>query len=281
VPNEARWQEGIKLAHACLKKAAGSNKNAITLDLAGFYKNLLNDYARAIYYYRESPAGKTTDMGLGDCYAALGNAQMAMELYKKHEKSADREGGVIRRYARLGETKLALKVGKALVGSATGRDKAVALIACGDVCRADGKYDDALEFYAQVKDVEVPDRGDAKKTEDERKRIERLRGRAEVAAKMVKLFEALDLSKIPDGSHEGKAKGYAGDIVVRVTMKDGKIEKVVVLSHKETRFYNALTSVPQQIVENQSLKVDAVTSATVSSDAVVAAAGEAIEKAMP
>ncbi|NOZ21933.1 MAG: FMN-binding protein [Planctomycetes bacterium] len=283
IPNPDLWKMGVKLAHQCLKKSESnaSQKTRIMAELAGYYKNLLNDYARAAHYYRQLPAGSFgVDVGLGDCYFEMGNADMAAELYKKHEKTVGRDADIVRRYTKMGEIKQALKVGAAMVKSSDGRDKAISLLACGDAARADGDYKKAIEYYEKVKDVDVPDRGDAKKTKDERSRVDRMKHRAKVAARMVKLREALDLSKIPDGTYSGKARGYGGDIEVEVVIKGGAIEKVNVTSHKETRFYTAMQSIPAQIVQNQGLKVDAVTSATVSSDAIVAAVGAALEEAM-
>ncbi|MEW6354873.1 MAG: FMN-binding protein [Planctomycetota bacterium] len=283
VPNPDRWKEGIKLAHECMKKSEGnaSQKTQIMADLAGYYKNLLNDYPRAAHYYRQLSAGSFgVDIGLGDCYFEMGNEDMAMELYKKHEKTVGRDADVVRRYTKLGESKLALRVGEAMVKASSGYDKAIALLACGDAARADEDYKGALGFYDQAQKVDVPDRGDAKKTKDEQSRVDRIKERAQAAARVVKLHDALDLGKVPDGTYSGKARGYAGDIEVAVVMKGGAIGKVNVTNHKETRFYTAIQSIPEQIVENQSLDVDAVTSATVSSDAIVAAAGAALEEAM-
>lgn len=286
VPNPDRWKEAVKLTHQCLKEVEtnAAEKSKVMLALAEYYRNLLNDYARAAYYYRQLDEGKggnfAVEVGLGDCYAELGNEEMAMELYKKHEKTVGRDADIVRRYAKLGETKLAIKTGKAMIASSDGLNKAISLLATGDAARSEGDYKEALSLYEQVKDVSVPKRDTAERTEDEQKRVEQVKHRAEVAAKMIKLYDALDLKKIADGTYDGKAKGYAGDVEVSVTVKQGRIEEVKVTKHRETRFYTATTAIPERIVENQGLKVDAVTSATVSSDAIMAAAGAALESAM-
>ena len=101
------------------------------------------------------------------------------------------------------------------------------------------------------------------------------------AIQAIKVFEMLDLSRIPDGQYEGTASGFRGPLQVRVTVKAGKIIDVKVIRHKEDRFYTSLTEVPRQIVETQGLKgVDAVTGATVTSNAIINATAQALGRAM-
>ena len=89
-----------------------------------------------------------------------------------------------------------------------------------------------------------------------------------------------------NGVYEGSANGMGGALKVAVTVEDGKISGVEVLEHKETAGISdsAIEKIPQAIVEAQSTDVEAVTGATVTSDAIkeaVAAAlsGEGAEEA--
>ena len=89
-----------------------------------------------------------------------------------------------------------------------------------------------------------------------------------------------------NGVYEGSANGMGGAVKVAVTVEDGKISGVEVLEHKETAGISdpAIEQIPQAIVEAQSTDVEAVTGATVTSDAIkeaVAAAlsGEGAEEA--
>lgn len=89
-----------------------------------------------------------------------------------------------------------------------------------------------------------------------------------------------------NGVYEGSANGMGGALKVAVTVEDGKISDVEVLEHKETAGISdpAIEQIPQAIVEAQSTDVEAVTGATVTSEAIkeaVAAAlsGEGTEEA--
>ena len=74
------------------------------------------------------------------------------------------------------------------------------------------------------------------------------------------------------------AKGFGGDVTVTVTVTDGKIEKVAAEGANETSGIgtNALEQLPGKIVEAQSVAVDAVAGATVTSNALLTAAKEAL-----
>lgn len=84
-----------------------------------------------------------------------------------------------------------------------------------------------------------------------------------------------------DGSksktYEVEADGYAGVVKVATTIEDKKIVKVEVLEHGETDGIgtNAIDEIPGAIVDSQSLGIDVVTGATVTSNAIL----EAVEKA--
>ena len=73
-----------------------------------------------------------------------------------------------------------------------------------------------------------------------------------------------------NGVYEGSANGMGGAVKVAVTVEDGKISDVEVLEHKETAGISdpAIEQIPQAIVEAQSTDVEAVTGATVTSEAI-------------
>lgn len=74
------------------------------------------------------------------------------------------------------------------------------------------------------------------------------------------------------------AKGFGGDVTVTVTVTDGKIESVAAQGDSETVGVgsNALDQLPGKIVEAQSVAIDGVSGATVTSTALLAAAKEAL-----
>ena len=82
-------------------------------------------------------------------------------------------------------------------------------------------------------------------------------------------------------SYEGVGTGKNGDVHVTVTIEDGVIKDVAVGEHSETAGIAdpALERIPAAIVENQSIAVDAVAGATLTSEAIKAAVAEAIAAA--
>ncbi|MDF2820888.1 MAG: flavocytochrome c [Clostridiales bacterium] len=88
-------------------------------------------------------------------------------------------------------------------------------------------------------------------------------------------------SEFKAGTYEGTAKGYGGDIIATVILSNEKIKEVKVVGDKETEGIGsvAIDILPEQIVEKQSVKVDAVASATVTSNAIIEAVTKALESA--
>ena len=88
----------------------------------------------------------------------------------------------------------------------------------------------------------------------------------------------LDLAKVADGTYTGQSTGLHGPIEVSVTVKDGRIREVNVVRAEEFRAFMATRAIPERIVASQSLKVDAVTGATVTSRAIQEAVRSALTK---
>ena len=80
-----------------------------------------------------------------------------------------------------------------------------------------------------------------------------------------------------DGEYEGTADGYGGPITVRITIKDGKLTDIVIVSHSETPEY--FDKVINEILKSGSVNVDAVSGATITSNAIKKAVAEALQKA--
>lgn len=87
------------------------------------------------------------------------------------------------------------------------------------------------------------------------------------------------------GTYTGEAKGMKGPIVVEVTFTDSEIKEVIVKEHNESYGigYGMDTTpievIPSAIVENQSLNIDAITGATITTAAVKSAVAEAVKQA--
>ena len=83
------------------------------------------------------------------------------------------------------------------------------------------------------------------------------------------------------GTYTGVGIGKNGDITVEVIVNENTIQSVKVVSHDETPGLSdgAINDIPAAIVATQSLGVDSVSGATVSSEGIVAAVADAITKA--
>ena len=88
-------------------------------------------------------------------------------------------------------------------------------------------------------------------------------------------------SKFKAGTYEGTAKGFGGDIKATVTLSGDKIEKIEVTGDKETQGIGsvAVEKLPAKMLETQTVNVDGVSGATVSSGAIITAVTSAFEKA--
>ncbi len=83
------------------------------------------------------------------------------------------------------------------------------------------------------------------------------------------------------GTYTGVSAGRGGDVTVEVTLSDNAIESVTVVSHSETKGVSdlPLAQIPAEIVEYQSLGVDMISGATMTSGAILRAVKSAIEQA--
>ena len=135
----------------------------------------------------------------------------------------------------------------------------------GDAKRASQHYRKAMGLYPQSKQPwgrqNLP------------KRVAKAKAKMEILT-----LHTPEPGTLRDGSYKGSAIGYMGDVNTTVTVKGGKIADVKV-SHRENIYGTAVIDMPKRIVAAQSLKVDCVTGATVTSQAILAGAHEALKQA--
>ncbi|NLM97450.1 MAG: FAD-dependent oxidoreductase [Halanaerobiaceae bacterium] len=83
------------------------------------------------------------------------------------------------------------------------------------------------------------------------------------------------------GTYTAEAKGFNGNVKVKVVLNNDEIVSVEILEHNETEAIggNAMEAIADRIVKEQSLAIDAVSGATISCKAVLAAVEECIKKA--
>lgn len=83
-------------------------------------------------------------------------------------------------------------------------------------------------------------------------------------------------SDYPDGTYKATVRGFIDSLSVDVILQDSKISTISVTASKDDRPFSALESIAQRIISRQSIEVDAVTEATVTSTAIIAATVEAL-----
>ena len=88
-------------------------------------------------------------------------------------------------------------------------------------------------------------------------------------------------AKFKAGSYSGSAKGMNGDVVLEVTLSEEKIESITVTEQQETAGLGdaAIDRMIENIINSQSIQVETVSGATVSSNAVLTAVTNALSEA--
>lgn len=90
-----------------------------------------------------------------------------------------------------------------------------------------------------------------------------------------------DGQKWKEGTYKESARGRNGNVNVTVKIADNRIQKIDVDTNLESHGIceAAAEEVPKEIIKNQNLTVDTVTGATFTSNAIIMAVGDAIDKA--
>ncbi len=277
-PNPSRWKEGIKLVnHLMILHKDDPAKVERSVDTLGrMFHDLLEDWARAAFWWRKSEqmGGFAPPVKLAHCYWKLGSKEMAVEILLEMERYYVPEASEIRLWGEMGEVDKALELAESAAQEGWADES---YLAAGDVCRQAGRYAQAATYYQKV--LALPDlapRGHGNGPERDRPKE---RAQANLAA--VKLFDALDLKRVPDGTYTSNSIAYAGQLYVEVSVRTGRIESVKVAKHEERQFYSAFTDTIRQIVSKQSIRgIDATTGATITSEAIINATAKALAAGM-
>jgi uncharacterized protein with FMN-binding domain len=269
-PNPHRWKEGIKLVHHLMVKHKNDRAKVARAmqSLGSMFHNFLRDWPRAVFWWRMSAryGGMVDPIRLANCYWQMGCEEMAREILVRIPADYTRNGEVIKLWADMGQLDKALQLAEQKARSGMPH---IAYLAAGNACRQAGRYTEALAYYRKTIAARLP----AKKNNDFLRAVEQARENIDA----IKLFELLDVSKIPNGIYRSGSTAFNGPMQVEVKVTDGRIESVRVISHMEKQFYTALTDTPQQIVEKQRFKgIDTVTGATITSEAIIIAAARAL-----
>ena len=87
----------------------------------------------------------------------------------------------------------------------------------------------------------------------------------------------MDISSVSDGTYVGRADNGFVKAAVSVEVSDGKLMSITILYH-DTFLGRPVEKIIEDIVEQLSLEVDAVSSATYSSDTIRKAVENALKK---
>lgn len=103
----------------------------------------------------------------------------------------------------------------------------------------------------------------------------------EVEAYNAALTEQDVVGGYKDGTYEGTGMGFGGEVTVSVTVADGKVAEITVLSAdgEDPAYYDQALAVLDEIVSAQSTEVDTVSGAMFSSTGLIDAAVDALGKA--
>jgi uncharacterized protein with FMN-binding domain len=277
-PNPSRWQEGIKLVnHVMILNKDDPAKVERSLDTLGrMFHDLLEDWARAAFWWRKSEqmGGFAPPVKLAHCYWKLGSKEMAAEILLEMEQYYVPDASEVRLWGEMGEVDKALELAES--GAQEGwADESY--LAAADVCRLAGRYTEAAAYYQKV--LALPDlapRGHGNGPERDRPKE-----RAQANLQAMKLFDALEFKRVPDGAYASNSIAYAGQLYVEVSVRAARIESVRVTKHEERQFYSAFTDTIRQIVSKQSVKgIDATTGATITSEAIINATAKALAAGM-
>ena len=85
-----------------------------------------------------------------------------------------------------------------------------------------------------------------------------------------------------EGTYEGVAQGYGGEVIVKVTVDSQEIVsiEVTVADNEDAAYYNMAIDIIPTIIETQSVEVDVVSGATYTSNGIIDAVKDALEKAV-
>ncbi len=94
-------------------------------------------------------------------------------------------------------------------------------------------------------------------------------------------YNILESGNWTDGTYTETAKGKNGKFDVTVEIVDGKIDSIMIGNNEETPDKGgiAIEQLPDEIIKSQSIEVDAVSGATVTSNGIKDAVARCLESA--
>ena len=276
--NARRYRGGVRLMHHLLvvNQQNEGTRARVMNELGRMYFEFFRDYARAAFWWRQAKVDQNPNFNqtpnaarLAECYWRLGDRSLAVESLRRLPLTA----GVIKTWGDLKETGTALRLCEE--GLKRGLPPNQVHLLAGDACRAARDFDKAAEFYRKV--MEVPAQGSPAQLEQ----IKRDQDRAQATLEVIRLFDTLDVSRIPDGTYAGKSLGYSGVLEVEAVVKGRRIEAINVTYNPDRQYFHAVDETIRRILLKQTVNgVDAISGATVTSEAVIRASAKALAEGM-
>lgn len=273
-PNPGRWHQGIRLVHFLMIKHQNDRAKVARAmqTLGSMFHNFTQDWTRAVFWWRMSMkyGARVDPTRLANCYWQMGCEEMAREILVTIGNDYTRNGEVIKLWADMGQINKALQLAEAKARNGMPH---IGYVAAGNACRQAAMYREALAYYQKAVRAPLPARQNNDST--------RARQQAQEAIETIRLFEMLDLNEISNGVYSARSTAFNGPLHVEVKITDKRIESVRVTKHREKQFHMAIEETPRQIVRKQTVKgLDAVTGATITSEAIISATATALAQAM-
>jgi uncharacterized protein with FMN-binding domain len=275
--NPNRYRSGVRLMHHLLvvNQNDPDTRHRAMNELGRMYFEFFKDYARAAFWWREAGVdhdpkfSKTANAAhLAECYWRLGNREMAVTALEKTPLTY----ATIKLWSDLKETEKSLHLNREAM--AQGLEPTELLILAGDACRTAERYDEAVTYYERV--AQIPAEGAEKDT------VTRNQDRARATIEMIRLFDRLDIAKLKSGVYEDRSYGYAGNVYVEAGLADHRIQTLTITSLSDKQYFHAVDQTVQRILKQQSVKgIDAVSGATITSEAVIRASARALAQGLP
>src|ERR1043165_5496738 len=190
--NPGRWKQGARLLFhvAELNKDDAAKRVESQKALARIYQYLLQDYARAAYWWRQAGVEKEdadAALPLANCFFKLGNKDYPREVLSQIGVDETRHGDVIKLWADLGEYDKALAVARQKWQEDSNPD--IGYLMAGETCRLAGRTREAIDFFEKAMQVD-----DKKAGRD----VKQTKARAKASIEGVKLYDNFDPRKVAD-----------------------------------------------------------------------------------
>ena len=104
-------------------------------------------------------------------------------------------------------------------------------------------------------------------------------GSVDKSADKAEFISAGRFRNLVDGVYTGSADAFRGDVEVQVTVENQQVTDISIFSYCDTEeyFFKAAPVVIEEMKEEQSLNIDAVSGATYSSNGIIHAVANALE----